>query len=146
MQCIFYFIKKLTHLSKTKTMDRYTLLAWTTSSQWILFLAVILIIFSWIEQKKRIQQAGQILFFLLGIFSLWIILDEQIVVPDVLQGEETPVEAKALAYFSGLVLTGILGLIAFLLGWRQPKWVKPVNIILFATALILFFMVYHLQK
>ena len=124
MQCIFYFIKKLTHLSKIKIMDRHTFLAWTTSSQWILFLAVILIIFSWIEQKKRIQQAGQILFFLLGIFSLWIILGKQIVVPDVLQGEETPVEARALTYFSGLVLTGILGLVAFLLGWSQSKWVK----------------------
>jgi predicted membrane channel-forming protein YqfA (hemolysin III family) len=127
-------------------MDRHIFLAWTTSSQWILFLAVILIIFSWIEQKKQIQQAGQILFFLLGIFSLWIILGEQIVVPDGLQGGETPVEARALTYFSGLVLTGILGLVAFLLGWRQSKWVKPVNIILVTTALVLFFMVYHLQK
>lgn len=127
-------------------MDRHTFLAWTTSSQWILFLAVILIIFSWVERKKGIQQAGQILFFLLGIFSLWIILSGQIGIPNVLQGQDPPVEAKALTYFSGLMVTGVLGLIAFFLGWRQSRWVKPVNMILVAAALLLFFMVYHLQQ
>ncbi|MGV8095037.1 MAG: hypothetical protein AB2L24_24550 [Mangrovibacterium sp.] len=127
-------------------MDRHTFLTWTTSSQWILFFAVILIIFSWVEKKKNIQLAGQILFFLLGAFSFWIIFSKQITVPEVLQGQDTPVEAKALTYFSGLILTGTLGLTAFLLGWRNSKWVKPVNIILVITALVLFFMVYHLQQ
>lgn len=127
-------------------MDRYTFLAWTTSSQWILFLAVILIIFSWVEQKRKIQQAGQLLFFLLGTFSLWVILNGQIVVPDIEQGEETPVEANALTYFFGLVLTGVLGLTSLVLGWKQSKWVKPLNVVLILIALALFFMVYHLQQ
>jgi predicted membrane channel-forming protein YqfA (hemolysin III family) len=127
-------------------MDRHIFLALTTSSQWMLFLAMALIIFSWIEQKKRILQAGQMLFLLLGVLSLWIILGGLIPVPDVLPREETPVEAKALTYFSGLVLTGILGFASFLLGWRQSKWTKPVNIVLVAIALALFFMVYHLQQ
>jgi len=127
-------------------MDRHTFLTWTTGSQWILFLAVILIIFSWAERKKRIQQAGQVLFFLLGIFSLWILASRQIVVPDVLQGQAPPVEAKALTYFFGLMVTGVLGMTGFFLGWRQSTWVKPVNIILVVTALFLFFMVYKLQR
>lgn len=127
-------------------MDRHTFLAWTTGTQWTLFLAVILIIFYWIEQKEKIRQAGQILFFLLGVFSLWIILDGQITVPPVAPGKETPAEAKALTYFSGLVLTGFLGLISFILGWRYPKRAKPVDIVLVAIALLLFFMVYHLQR
>jgi hypothetical protein len=142
----FLLYQKINTFAKTKNMDRHTFLAWTTSSQWVLFLAVALIIFSWIERKKRIQEAGQILFFLLGIFSLWIILSRQIAVPEFVQVGETSVEAKALAYFTGLVLTGALGLVAFLLGWVQPRWVKPVNIILVVTALFLFFMVYRLQQ
>lgn len=133
-------------MSKVKKMDRHTFLIWTTSSQWILFLAVTLIIFSWVERRKVIQLAGQVLFFLLGIISLWIILSGQIMVPEVFQGQPPPAEARALTYFSGLIVTGGIGLAAFLLGWFQSKWVKPVNIILVAAALLLFFMVYHLQQ
>ena len=133
-------------MPKRKTMDRHTFLAWTSGSQWMLFLAVILIIVSWAERKKGIQAAGQILFFLLGLFSFWIILSKQIVVPEVLQGQGSPAEAKALTYFSGLLAAGIMGLTAFLLGWRRSKWAKPVNIVLVAAGLLLFFMVYHLQR
>jgi|GEM_PF-314406 len=142
----FLLYQKINTFVKKQKMDRHLFLAWTSSSQWILFLAVILIIYSWIEKKKRIQQAGQILFFLLGTFSLWIILSGQIVVPEVPTAPDTPVEAKALTYFYGLIMTGILGLLSFLLGWRQSRWLKPVNIMLVSAALILFFMVYHLQQ
>ncbi|MEN6453165.1 MAG: hypothetical protein ABFD10_02835 [Prolixibacteraceae bacterium] len=127
-------------------MDRHIFLALTTSSQWMLFLAIILIIFSWIEQKKRILQAGLLLFFLVGTLSLWIILGKLISVPDVLPQGKIPTEAKTLTYFYGLVLTGILGLASFLLEWRQSKWTKPVNIALIGIAVVLFFMVYHLQQ
>jgi hypothetical protein len=127
-------------------MDRHTFLTWTSGSQWILFVAVILIVFSWIEHKKGLQQAGQILFFLLGTISLWIILSGQIVLPETVPGTKVPVEAKALTYFSGLVMNGILGLAAFVLGWKNRWLVKPLNILLVVTSLVLFFMVYHLLQ
>ncbi|MDD4189951.1 MAG: hypothetical protein PHI28_01350 [Mangrovibacterium sp.] len=127
-------------------MDRHAFLAWTSGSQWILFLAMILIIFSWVEQKKGVQPAGHILFVLLGIFSLWMILSGQIAVPKVPNGQIPSAEVKALTYFSGLVITGAMGLAALLLKWCGSKWVKLVNGLLVAFALLLFFMVYQLQR
>ncbi len=127
-------------------MERQTFLALTTSSQWLLFLAIALIIFSWIERKKRIQQAGQLLFFLLGIFSLWVILSGQIDVPVVTLNQPAPAEAKALTYFSGLLLTAMIGLAGFLLGLVNSTWTKITNLILVPVGIFLFFMVYQLQR
>lgn len=127
-------------------MDRQTFLALTTSSQWILFLAVSLIIYSWVERRKRFQQAGQLLFFLLGIFSFWVIFTHQIVVPEVLAQQPAPKEAQALTYFSGLLLTGGLGLAGYILGLIRTSWAKVPNLILVPVALFLFFMVYQLQR
>lgn len=127
-------------------MDRHVFLAWTSCSQWILFLAMILIIFSWVERKKGVQSAGQILFVLLGIFSLWIIFSGQITAPEVPQYQMPSPEIKALTYFSGLVVTGVMGLVALLLRWRGSKWVKLINGLLVAASLLLFFMVYQLQR
>ncbi|MEL7589624.1 MAG: hypothetical protein AAGU19_23115 [Prolixibacteraceae bacterium] len=126
-------------------MDRHLFLAWTTSTQWTLFFAMVMIIISWVDRKKKVRQAGQILFFLLGIFSLWILLSKQIVVPEVQSGLPLP-EAKALTYFRGLVITGVTGLGGFLLGLTKPRWEKFADIVLIVAALMLFFMVYNLQQ
>ncbi len=127
-------------------MNRHLFLAWTTSSQWILFLAVILIIFSWVEKKQKIRQAGQILFFLLGVFALWIILSDRISVPESVLKGKVPPEVRALTYFWGLVLTGITGLASFLLEWRKSGPAKLLTVITTILGILLFFMVYHLQR
>jgi len=127
-------------------MERQTFLSLTTTSQWILFSAMALVIFSWAERKKVVQQAGQLLFFMLGIFSLWIILSGKIIVPHNLPGQPAPLEARMLTYFSGLIITSFLGLVGFILNWRQSSWTKFINLILMPVALFLFFMVYHLQQ
>lgn len=133
-------------MDKFVIMDRQTFLTLTTSSQWVLFLAIGLIIFSWIEKKKLIQQFGQAAFFLLGIFALWVILSDQIVVPEMVAKNLVPVEAKALTYFSGLVVIGFVGLLAFVLGAVKSSWTKFANMILVAVGMALFFMVYQLQR
>jgi hypothetical protein len=127
-------------------MDRQTFLALTSSSQWVLFLAIGLIIFSWVEKKKFIQQSGQLTFFLLGIFALWVILTKQIVVPEMLPGAPVPAEAKAITYFMGLMVTGIIGLLTFVLSLVKPTWTRFAHIVLVPSGLALFFMVYELQK
>jgi hypothetical protein len=127
-------------------MDRQTFLALTSSSQWVLFLAIGLIIFSWVEKKKFIQQSGQLTFFLLGIFALWVILAKQIVVPDMLPGAPVPAEAKAITYFMGLMVTGVIGLLAFTMSLFKPAWTRFANIVLVTSGLPLFFMVYELQR
>ena len=127
-------------------MDRQAFLALTSGAQWALFLAVGLIIFSWIERRKIIQQAGHLLFFFLGIFSLWVIFSHQIAVPEVLPNQPAPAEARALTFFSGLLVTACLGLVGFILGLVKSSWAKVVNLVLVPVALFLFFMVYHLQR
>jgi len=146
MRFIFFFTKKLTLLRKIDFMDRQLFLMLTSSSQWLLFLAIGLIIFSWIEKRSKVRQLGQVVFGLLGIFALWVILSGKMVVPETLPGAPVPVEARAMIYFSGLVLTGALGLFAFLLGRAGILWGKYLNILLVAIGLALFFMVYHLQR
>lgn len=127
-------------------MDRQAFLALTTSSQWILFLGVGLIIYSWIEKKRLIQQLGQGAFFLLALFALWIILTGQIVIPEQVKRAAVPVEVKALTYFTGLVVTGGISVLAFILGLMRSGWGKVVNMILVAVGIALFFMVYQLQR
>lgn len=133
-------------MSKIKKMERQTFLSLTTTSQWILFLAMALVIFSWAEHKKVVQQAGQLLFFMLGIFSLWIILSGKISVPDSLPEQPALLEERMLTYFSGLIIISFLGLIGFILNWRQSSWTRFINLILMPVALFLFFMVYQLQQ
>lgn len=127
-------------------MDRQSFLLLTSSSQWILFAGLGLIIYSMIEPKKIIHQASQIVFIVLGLFSAWIIFSGQIIVPAISPGDTTPAEAKALTYFHGLLLTGILGILGLIMPKLNPKWVKFPNLIIIPVGLILFFMVYRLQK
>ena len=146
MRFIFFFTKKLTLLRKIDFMDRQLFLTLTSSSQWLLFLAIGLIIFSWIEKKQVIRQSGQLAFGILGVFALWVVLSGKVVVPETLPGASVPVEARAMIYFSGLVLTGALGLFAFLLGRTGISLGKYLNMLLVAIGLALFFMVNHLQR
>ncbi len=133
-------------MSKTNTMERQAFLTLTTSSQWILFLAIGLIIFSWVEKKRLYQQLGQGTFVLLGLFALWILLTDQIVLPAVVSDQVVPVEAQALSYFSGLLISGFVAIVAFLLGQAKPRWARFFNMGLVAIGLALFFMVYQLQR
>jgi len=127
-------------------MERQAFLTLTSSSQWILFVAIGLIIFSWVEKKRLYQQLGQGTFVLLALFALWILLTDQIVVPAVLPDQVVPVEARALSYFSGLAINGVVAVVAFFLGQGKPRWARFFNMALVAIGLVLFFMVYQLQR
>ncbi|MBK5203441.1 MAG: hypothetical protein JJE45_06965 [Prolixibacteraceae bacterium] len=127
-------------------MDRQSFLLITTSSQWVLFMAMILIIYSWAENKDKIRWVGDGLFFLLGIFSSWVLITGQIIVPVVLKGIIVPPEAKAIVYFKGLNILAVIGLIAFLIRKKKKVWQNIIHIILLLGGLAMFFMVYHLQK
>ncbi|MGQ7869396.1 hypothetical protein [Sunxiuqinia sp. sy24] len=127
-------------------MDRQAFLTLTTSSQWVLFLAIGLIIYSWIEKRRLFLQLGQGTFLVLALFALWVIVSGQLAVPEVEQGQAPPVEAKALAFFSGLEVTGAIAVLAFVLGRFQSSWAKTANLLLVAVGVALFFMVYQLQR
>ncbi|WP_423128128.1 hypothetical protein [Gaoshiqia sp. Z1-71] len=127
-------------------MDRQAFLTLTTSTQWLLFAAIALIIFSWVERKKRLLQAGQLLFALLGIFSLWVISSGQIPVQEVIPGQPVPAETKALSFFFGLQIAGLTGLCGLILGFYKASLARIINMALVGLAIFLFFMVYMLQR
>ncbi len=127
-------------------MDRQSFLLLTTSTQWILFLGIGLIVYSWVEPKKITRQAGQIAFVLLGIIASWIIVSNQIILPETASADPAIVESKTINYFNGLIATGLLGLLGLLMPKINPRWEKIPNVILIPVALILFFAVYSLQK
>ncbi|WP_159519215.1 hypothetical protein [Sunxiuqinia indica] len=127
-------------------MDRQAFLTLTSTSQWILFLGIGLIIYSWTKKKQLFQQLGQGTFVVLALFALWVILGDQITVPEITNGQEPPVEAKALTYFSGLVIAGVIAIVGFVLGLKKSSWAKFPNLFLVGGGLALFFMVYELQR
>ena len=128
-------------------MERQAFLTLTTSSQWLLFLAIGLIIFSWVEKKLLYQLLGQAAFFLLGAFAVWVLASHRIIVPELPKGADPSAEAIAITYFKGLVGTGAAGLLAFIIAMlKKLTAAKIINMILIAVGVSLFFMVYQLQQ
>lgn len=127
-------------------MDRQLFLTLTTSSQWALFLALAAIIFSWIEHKKWIQVTGQALFVVLALFSLWVMQSGIIIVPEVAHDAPAPAEARAMTFFLGLSICGVIALIGLILNGVKSSLAKIPNLILVPVGMMLFFMVYNLQR
>ncbi|RKD86441.1 hypothetical protein [Mangrovibacterium diazotrophicum] len=127
-------------------MDRQVFLAITSSAQWALFLALALIIYSWIERKRWIQFTGQGLFVALALYSVWVLTSGMIVVPEVPEGAVPPSEARALTFFFGLSILGIVAAIGLVLNYLKSTLSKIPNLILVPIGILLFFMVYHLQR
>lgn len=127
-------------------MDRQSFLLLTTSSQWILFMAMILILYSWAEKKYKIRLLGDGLFFLLGIFSSWVLITGQIIVPITLNETIVSPEAKAIVFFKGLNILAVIGIIPFFIRKKNKIWNNMVHIVLLLGGLAMFFMVYNLQK
>ena len=127
-------------------MDRQLFLLITTTSQWFLFLALILIFYSWAENKEKIRWIGDGLFFLLGVFSAWVVFTHQIKVPVISEGMIVPSEAKAIVYFIGLIILAVVGLVAFMIRKKKKVWQNIIHTILILGGLAMFFMVYQLQR
>ncbi|WP_163707807.1 hypothetical protein [Mangrovibacterium lignilyticum] len=127
-------------------MDRQIFLGITTSAQWILFLALSLIIYSWIDRKKWLQLTGQGLFVALALFAVWVMNSGIITVPEVGDGISAPAEARALTFFLGLSILGVVAVIGLVLNYLKSSARKIPNLILVPVGIFLFFMVYQLQR
>jgi len=127
-------------------MSRQLFLGITTSAQWVLFFALAFIIYSWIERKKWIEVTGQGLFVALALFSVWVMTSNVIIVPEIAEGEGAPPEARALTFFFGLSILGIIAVIGLVLNYLKSSLSKIPNLILVPVGILLFFMVYHLQR
>lgn len=133
------------HLILLPDMQSNSLLAFTSISQWALFLGIASIIFGWIEKKEKFVLVGQFVFLLLGFLAFYILLTHEITVPQI-NGNSIPKELKALAFFKSVALfTGlvVLSLILKLFKLRIRKY--SIYLLVF-FALMLFFMVFNIQQ
>jgi len=121
-----------------------SLLGLTSISQWGLFLGIVFILFGYIEKNEKFVLAGQLAFLLIGFLTLWVLLTDQIHVPDT-QGIISK-QGKVLAYFKGMAWFSGLNLITLLLTLFKVRFYKISVYVLLFCALMLFFMVFNIQQ
>lgn len=126
-------------------MDSNYLLSLTSISQWTLFAGIAAALFGWIEKRDKVELAGQIIFLLSGAMAVWVIFTNQIIVPETV-GPEISKPAKALAYFKGVALLSVVTMVSIILKLFKIRFHKIALAITIAFALILFFLVFNLQK
>jgi len=114
-------------------------------SQWTLFLGIGLILFSWIEKKEKLAMAGQVLFLLLGLLSLWVVLTNTIVVPETI-GSTIPKEVKILSYFKLTAFFAGFNLISLFLNFYKVRYHKLSLYLVVFVGLMLFFMVFGILQ
>ena len=126
-------------------MQSNSFLVYTSISQWALFLGIAAIVFGWIEKKEKFVQIGQLTFLALGFLALYVILTNQIIIPQN-NGIQIPKEMKALVYFKSVALFMGLDVITLLMSLFKIRFHKIGIYILVFFALMLFFMVFNIQQ
>ena len=114
-------------------------------SQWTLFLGIGLILYSWVEKKEKLAIAGQAIFLLLGLLSLWVLLTNTIVVPETI-GSTIPKEVKILSYFKLAAYFAGFNLISLLLNLFKVRYHKISLYLVVFVGLMLFFMVFGILQ
>ncbi len=114
-------------------------------SQWTLFLGIALILFSWIEKKEKLAIAGQAVLILLGLFSLWVILTNNNIVP-ANNGNPISKEIKILSYFKLATYFSGFNLISLLLNLFRIRFNKFSLYLAVFIGLMLFFMVFNILQ
>ncbi|MFV0522268.1 MAG: hypothetical protein ACK5MI_07570 [Mangrovibacterium sp.] len=130
-------------------MDKQFFLLLTSLAQWGIFVAIVLIIYGKVENKSLVKRMGQGMFVFLGIYALCILVNGVIEIPPYVDIGNVTAEAKtkALVSFIGLAMTGLIGAISLLFSLvNKHKISRIATIILLIFGLLLFFMIYNLQK
>lgn len=125
-----------------------------TFPQWVVFAALFVVIYGWVEQKKVFRLTGEGLFFLLGIFAIIVILGDYLAVgnyltPDEIAAEElndeilneAPIEAQLLPAYLSFIIAGVLAIPSFILEWKNHKRANLMIVITALMALLGFFII-----
>lgn len=114
-------------------------------SQWTLFLGIGLILFGWIEKKEKLTIAGQLSFLLLGLLSAWVILTNNVAIPNA-NGNPISKDVKILSYFKLAAFFAGFNLLSLLLLKIKPQFHKFSLSLLVFVGLMLFFMVFGILQ
>lgn len=117
-----------------------------TIPQWFVFAGIIASVYGWVEHKKTFRLLGPVIFFLLGIFSLYSILNDSFSASEFLTPaeiineemetetmEDLPFVAQLLPAYFAFLFSGLLAIPTFFLEWKEKKG-KNLMIILTALA------------
>lgn len=124
-----------------------------TLPQWFVFAGIIASVYGWAEHKKTFRLLGPVIFFLLGVFALWSILNgsfsaREFLTPEEIISEEMeeeimediPFVAQLLPAYLAFLFSGLLAIPTFFLEWKNRKG-KNLMIILAALAGLLGFFI-----
>ncbi len=116
-----------------------------TVPQWFVFAAIIASVYGWVEKKKVFRLLGAVLFFFLGIFSLYALLTGSFAAREYLTPaeiisqemeeeimEELPFSAQLFPAYIAFLVSGLLAIPAFILQWKE--W-KGRNLLIILTGL-----------
>jgi len=125
-----------------------------TFPQWIVFAALFVVIYGWVEQKKVFRLTGEAIFIMLGVFALIVIFGDYLaagkfltldeIAAEELNGEilnEVPIEARLLPAYWSFLAAGILAIPTFLLEWKNHKRTNVLIVVTSLVALLGFFIV-----
>jgi len=130
-----------------------------TLPQWVIFSAIIVVVYGWIEDKKPFRIIGGALFVLLGIFSLYILANGTFAPSDTLSlpeiannelGEDNmdvvlPIAELFNAYL-GFVIAALLAGISLFLDIRNKKKYRLFYILTGVVSLFGFFIIVGFLK
>lgn len=116
-----------------------------TLPQWFIFAGFIAYVYGWVEHKKVFRMLSVVIFFLLGIFSLYSILSgsfsafsfltpEEIIQQEMEEEitQELPFTAQILPAYIAFLFSGLLAIPTFILEWKN---LKGKTLLFVATAL-----------
>ncbi len=125
-----------------------------TLPQWLIFSAVVVIIYGWVEQKQPFRIIGALVLVLLGIFSVIILSGDYFAGKDFLTTEEVvreelddeilnevPFAVQIFPAYLSFVVTGILALPALILDLKENKRYKLFYVLAGLAALFGFFVI-----
>lgn len=117
-----------------------------TFPQWIVFAALFVVVYGWVEDKKAFRITGEIMFILLGVFAAIVIFGDHLaagnylspeeVMAEELDGEilnELPIEARLLPAYLSFLAAGILAIPGLYMVWKEHKRAQWLIV---ATALV----------
>lgn len=125
-----------------------------TIPQWFVFAGIIASVYGWVEHKKTFRLLGPVIFFLLGIFSLYSLLNgsfsaSEFLTPEEIISEEMeeelmediPFVAQLMPAYFAFLFSGLLAIPAFLLEWKNRKGKTLLIILTALTGMLGFFII-----
>jgi hypothetical protein len=125
-----------------------------TLPQWLVFAGIISSVYGWVEHKKVFRMLGPVLFFILGLFAVFIMLGdyfsasrfltpEEMVTLEMEEEllEELPFQARLFPAYLFFILSGLLAIPAFLLEWKDRKRKNLLIVLTALTGLFGFFII-----